>query len=192
MESEPLRWHGVVRAFDRVNLLLMYLGIVVIGLLFTNIVANVTARKLFAAPIIWSVDIAQYLMVYLTFLPVAWLLLHGRHIRMTLVIDRLRTRQRRSAILAGDVIALLYSGVLAWQGWLAADDALVSHIEFPTISAIPEFPILVAIPICAGWLCLTAVVKIAAFAGADPHMPDSAGADAFDTGGVNTLGAIEE
>ena len=192
MESEPLRWHGMVRTFDRVNLLLMYLGILVVALLFTNMIVNVAARKLFAAPIIWSVDVSQYLMVYLTFLPVAWLLLHGRHIRMTLVIDRLSTPWRRSAILAGDVIALIYSGILTWQGWLSAYDALVSHIEFPTISAIPEFPILVAIPICAGWMCLTAVVKIVAFAGADPHLPASAGADAFETGAVNTFGAIEE
>jgi TRAP-type C4-dicarboxylate transport system permease small subunit len=192
MESEPLRWHGVVRAFDRVSLLLMDLGIVVTGLLFANIVVNVVGRKLFGEPIIWSVDVAQYLMVYLTFLPAAWLLLHGRHIRMTLVIDRLRARERRSAILAGDAIALVYSGVLTWQGWLAAHEALVSHIDFPTISAIPEFPILVAIPICAGWLCLAAVVKIVAFAGADPRLPGSAGADAFESGAVNTLGAVEE
>lgn len=192
MESEPLRWRGAVWTVDRINLLLMYVGIGVTGLLFADIVVNVFARKLFHAPVIWSVDVAQYLMVYITFLPAAWLLLHGRHVRMTLVIDRLRRRARRTAILASDVVALVYSGILTWQGWIAAHDALVSHIAFPTISGIPEFPILVAIPICAGWLSLSAVVKIVAFAGADPHVPDAAPADALETGAVNTLGAIEE
>ena len=40
MESEPLRLRGVVRAFDRVNLLLMYLGMAVAVLVFGNIVGN--------------------------------------------------------------------------------------------------------------------------------------------------------
>lgn len=191
MESEPLRWHGVVRAFDRVNLLMMYLGIAVIWLLFANMVVNVIARKLFASPIIWSVDVSQYLMVYLTFLPVAWLLLHGRHIRMTLVIDRLATPQRRSAVLAGDVVALVFSAVLTWQSWNAANDAWATGLEFPTISEIPQFPILVAIPICAGWMCLTAIIKIIAFTGADPNLPDAEGPDPFEVGGVNTLGQVE-
>jgi TRAP-type transport system small permease protein len=194
MESGPLRLHGVVRAFDRVNMLLMYLGMTVAGLVFGNIVLNVTTRKLFDAPIIWSADIAQYLMVYLTFLPTAWLLLHGRHVRMTLVIDRLHGRGRRGAIIAADLIALLYSGVLTWQSWLAAREALAGHVTFPTVSAIPEFPILVAIPICAAWLCLTALVKIVAFAGADPRLPggEDEDLDALEGHVARTYGEIEE
>lgn len=159
----------VVKFFDRVNLVFMYLAVVGIVVLFGDVLLNVTARKLFHSPIVWSPDLAEYLMVYLAFLPASWLLLRDGHVRVTVVLDKLHGTPRRSSLLASDLVAMFYAGVLAWQSWLVAWDSYVSHVTFSTISSWPEFPIQVIIPIGSGWLCLTAIVKIVAFFGADPR-----------------------
>jgi TRAP-type C4-dicarboxylate transport system permease small subunit len=153
-------FESVERVFTRVNTALSYLCAFFVVFMTVSIIYDIFARLLFKAPTIWVIDINEYLLVYLTFVPAAWILMRDRHVKVELLTTRLLRRTRLRLGIVTDIFACLYCIILAWQGWVVAWEALQRGYEFSTALAFPRFPVLVIIPAGAASLALTFVVKI--------------------------------
>ena len=151
---------ALVRLLSRVNVACGWGSAGLIVAMMLSIIYDVTARLFFRAPTIWVIDLNEYALVYITFLPAAWILMRDGHIRVELVYERLRPRAQRAVRTATDLLGLLYCVVLAWHSWSTAWDAWVNDYRFSTALTFPRFPVLVVIPLGAAWLALAFVARL--------------------------------
>lgn len=155
------------RAFDRTNRVLGYFSAAFVVVMAVTVLYDVFARLLFRAPTIWVIDINEYLLVYLTFVPAAWILMNDHHVKVEIVTSRLGPAPQRRLRVVTDVMGLLYCVVLAWQSWVVAWHAFENGYRFSTALNLPKFPVLVIIPLGAAWLGLAFVFRILAAPRAD-------------------------
>ena len=155
------------RAFDRTNRVLGYVSAAFVVTMTVTVLYDVFARLLFHAPTIWVIDINEYLLVYLTFVPAAWILMNDHHVKVEIVTARLRPAAQRRLRMVTDILGLIYCVVLAWQSWAVAWHAFENGYRFSTALNLPKFPALVIIPIGAAWLGLAFAIRILTASRAD-------------------------
>lgn len=169
--SDPQR---PVRFLLRLNAPFSFVAAALTALMMLTVVYDVIARLVFNAPTLWVIDANEYMLVYLTFVPAAWILLRDHHVKVELVVDQLTPRARRIMGFLGDLMGLAYCVVLTWQSWLVSWEAYRQGYRFSTALALPQFPIFVIIPIGAAWLGLAFLVRLWAGASDGFRAPASA------------------
>lgn len=93
---------------------------VLIALFLTMVVAivwQVVARYVFAAPTVWSEELARFLMVWVTMLGSAYVLENGGHVAVTVFVDILPTPLQHALGWIRDTAVLAMAGGLAWYGY---------------------------------------------------------------------------
>ncbi|MSQ71408.1 MAG: TRAP transporter small permease [Betaproteobacteria bacterium] len=149
-----------MRIFVRLNDWLAWLSAVLVAVMMITVVYDVLARKIFSAPTLWVIDVNEYLLVYATFIPAAWILLRDSHVKVELVVERLGARGRRVMDVIANVAGLFYCVILAWQGTLVAWQAYAGDYHFSTALAAPQWPIYAIIPLGSAWLGLAFLFKL--------------------------------
>jgi TRAP-type C4-dicarboxylate transport system permease small subunit len=119
----------------------------IIFLMMLTVNTDVLMRYVFNQPIIWAQEFCEYGLVYLTFLGTAYLLRNGKHIRMGLVYDQLKTRARALVESIFSLIGAVVAGLLVWYGIITVMDYAHRGIASYSILQIPQSPILAIIPI---------------------------------------------
>ncbi len=163
-----------MRLFVRVNAVLSHVSALLIALMMLTVVYDVIARLAFRAPTLWVIDINEYLLVYVTFIPAAWILLRDGHVKVEIVVSRLQPRTQRVMGVVTDLMGLFYCAILTWQGWLVAWAALEKGYRFSTALSFPQFPVFVIIPLGAAWLGLAFLIRLWSGPGASPGTAPSA------------------
>jgi TRAP-type C4-dicarboxylate transport system permease small subunit len=137
-----------------------FTGVIVI-LMMVLIVYDVFCRYFLRSPSSWIDDyISLYLIIYMTMLPAAWILLKGDHVSIEVFVGRLTPVARRRMSFLTNILCLIYSIVLTWQGGLFAWTELKHKNTFPTTAYLPVWPAVGVIFIGGVLLCLAAVLKI--------------------------------
>lgn len=157
--------------FQGTNRVLSYVSAGIVVVMAVSILYDVFARLIFHAPTIWVIDMNEYLLVYLTFVPAAWILMNDRHVKVELLTSRLEPAPQQRLRFATDVLGLIYCVILTWQSWVVAWHALEHGYRFSTALNFPKFPALVVIPVGAAWLGLAFAFRLCAAprrGGADP------------------------
>lgn len=89
------------------------LGLLVL-LLMLLIVIDVGGRFLFNAPLQGGVEISEILMTWLLCLPLAYALIKGVHVRVTVLSRRLP----RLIEILGNILSLLFFGLITYVSWM--------------------------------------------------------------------------
>lgn len=148
------------RVFVRLNDWLAQATAGLVVLMMFSVVYDVLARMIFSAPTMWVIDVNEYMLVYATFLPAAWILLRDSHVKVELVVQSVGPGTRRVLDVFSNVSGLLYCVILTWQGWLFAWQSYEAGYRFSTALSAPQFPVYAIIPIGAAWLGIAFVFKI--------------------------------
>ena len=131
----------IIRGTRRVILGTAFIASGIITLMMFLVVSDVFQRYVLNSPSRWIGDfVSEYFLIWLTMLPAAWVLLIGGHVNCELFIAFLNPKQQRRMRIGANVLGLIYSLVLAWQGWRFAWRNLVRGVVFPTSSAFPVWP----------------------------------------------------
>ena len=149
-----------MRAFARLNDWLAQASALLIVLMMLSVVYDVLARLVFRAPTLWVIDVNEYLLVYATFVPAAWILLRDGHVKVELVVQRFGPRGRLVMDRFANFAGLVYCVILAWQGFVVTWQAYVTGYRFSTALAAPQWPIYAIIPLGAAWLGLAFLFKL--------------------------------
>jgi len=95
------------------------------------ICADVAARtfRLFAMP--WSLDVAEYMLLIITFFGAPWVLVHGGHISIDIVTDRLAPERRQRVALFVNFLCTVVCGALLWFSigawWRSFSESTLVH-----------------------------------------------------------------
>ena len=80
------------RLFDYINIIMVVVSaILILGLTFI-VGADITLRYLFNKPLGWVKEVSEYILVALGFLVAAWILKDDGHVKMDLVLNKVRPR----------------------------------------------------------------------------------------------------
>jgi TRAP-type C4-dicarboxylate transport system permease small subunit len=124
---------------------------------------DVLARYFFDVASPWAFDLAEYSLVWITFLGAPWVLMRDRHIRIELLVDGLSPQTQRKLGAAVSAIALFVCLVLMWRTGLAAIDYLETNTMMPRIWRIPKFWPYVILPIGIGFLAVAFLLRLAVY-----------------------------
>ncbi len=114
------------------------------------VVCSVLGRALFAAPLVWSNDVAEALLLGLSFLGAAAALAHGENAGVAFFVDRLQPRARARVDAAGAALVVVVAGFLADYTW----DLLGDTVGETVGSGLAEFWFFVPMGLSA--LCMAA------------------------------------
>lgn len=157
-EDQSLLSH-LDRALYRLESLLTLAGGMMIFLLVLLATANVLGRWLFDLPINGYIDWVEQSMAFIAFLGLSYTQRQGGHIRMDMLIGRLRGRWLWSMEFIGTLFMFLISLVLTYGSWLhflrawqIGDSSL--DIDLPT------WPAKLVVPLALGMLSLRLFIQL--------------------------------
>lgn len=101
------------RGIARIEAVMLALGVLAMA---TNTVANVVGRFGFGRSLYFSEEVNQALIVLITFAGLSYAARHGRHIRMSAILDALPYGVRKTAII---IISALTAALLLLLAWYA-------------------------------------------------------------------------
>ena len=128
---------SVMTAFTRLSHFTEILSEIALVILMLMVFREVIWRYLFNSPSVFSVEISEYLLIFMTFMCAGWVLHHDRHVSMTVFTRRLSPRQQvlldtlPSVITMGLCLVIIWKGIrivtIAFQG----DYRSASLVNFP-------------------------------------------------------------
>jgi TRAP-type C4-dicarboxylate transport system permease small subunit len=140
-----------------------YCGIIS-GILFFAIggmiTYEVTARYGFTAPTIWAEELSRFFQIWAVYLAAAYVLRHGKLIRITMLIDRLNTRGRKLAEAFSLLAISAFALIAIWQGLVLVLESLEFSRTTTSVFAVPMWMTEIAIPLGAGLLLLQCMAML--------------------------------
>ncbi|TXL77611.1 TRAP transporter small permease [Vineibacter terrae] len=122
-------------------------GAVALTAMIVLITVQVISRRILTAPMVVADELSGYLLVITTFSALGYALLHGDHIQVTLVTDRLSDRLRRYLRVAWCLVGLPYVGLLVWRSAVLVLDSYHSGSFSVTATNVVLWPIQAFVPL---------------------------------------------
>ncbi len=121
---------------------------------------EVFVRYVLDKPTIFSVEISEYLLVFVSFMSIGWVLREDRHVRMLALVQILPKKVQLALDIVTSILAILFCGVLTWKG---GQTAFMAYVGDYHSSSLVNFPLWIAysfIPFGALVLGLQFMVRI--------------------------------
>ncbi|MHB8090713.1 MAG: TRAP transporter small permease subunit [Syntrophales bacterium] len=114
----------------------LYLGIISgMGILFMGLILTyeVVCRYIFNAPTIWTQEVSIYLFMWTMLAASSYTLQTGKHVRVDLLLEKMRVRTRLLTEGATGIVGALYCLIVTQQAW----QMLAMSFEYGKLSATP-------------------------------------------------------
>jgi len=108
----------------------------------------------------WTVEISEYLQVYITFLGAAWVLRKDGHVRLDVLLNNIGSDKRKILYCLSNIIGALTVLLISFfSGWTVYEQF---NLKTPVIKAleIQKWIILMPLPIGSFFMFIEFVVKI--------------------------------
>lgn len=131
------------RGIARLEAVILALGVLAMA---ANTVANVVGRFVFGRSLYFAEEVNAALIVLITFAGISYAARHGRHIRMSAILDMLPAGPRKVAMI---LITALTAGLLFLLSWYAYDYVATQAQRGRVLPAlrIPQWWTLVWVPV---------------------------------------------
>jgi TRAP-type C4-dicarboxylate transport system permease small subunit len=103
------------RGVERLNDLAHHVATVVLVLLMLGTVGDVVMRGLFDRPLVGTFELTQLAIIVIVYLSVGYAEQHDAHIKVDLVVGKLRGRVRLAVLLIARLVTIAVAGMLAWR-----------------------------------------------------------------------------
>jgi len=135
------------RSFD---VLLSSTAIICGAMIFFIVISvcyDVGARYFFNAPTSWATETAAFILLILPFLVAAWVLKQNTHVRMDLIYDALRKRNKCILDALTSLLSILVCLILVWRGTLVTIDLFNQKTLTLTTMRVIQWPFMAVIPL---------------------------------------------
>ena len=146
--------------FDRFITIMAWIAGALIVFCMASIVVDVMMRYIFGKPMIWVYYVAEYILLYSTFLAAAYVLKQNRHVRVDIVVRMLSERQRIYLSIFTGILGLFYCAVLGYYTWIDTYEAFLMKSTFSTSLEMYQYPIKMVMPFGCLLLCIEFIRKI--------------------------------
>jgi len=133
--------------FDGTINLLALLAAILIVFMMLAVTYEVVMRYFLTRPTTWVIEITELCLLFVTFLGTAWLLREEGHVRMDLVLSRLKPKTQATLNIVTSIIGAIICLTLFWYGARVSWDVFVRDYYQYSVLNIPYVVIIVVVPI---------------------------------------------
>ncbi|WP_265502562.1 TRAP transporter small permease subunit [Paracoccus beibuensis] len=132
-----------------------------VALMMFHVMADVIGKYLFHYPVPSTAEVvANYYMIAVVFLSLAWVEARGSAITVDLVYDATGAGAKRAMRKLGECATLVFYGGLGWFSWDVAVRAWESNETVDGLWRVTVWPAKFMLPVGIGLACLILIVRI--------------------------------
>jgi C4-dicarboxylate transporter DctQ subunit len=150
MEKETARNDSL---FDRILDITAYIAFGLLIFSWFSVCAEVVFRYFLRQPIIWVVEVTEYIIVQITFLGAAWLLRRDGHVVVDVVTSHFSKKNQSFILMITSSVCIAMFVMITWWGAVATWGAYREGLYIPKQLGMPKFLVMLSIPL--GSLLLT-------------------------------------
>lgn len=135
-------------------------GAIALAAMILIITAQVVSRRVLSMPLVIADEVSGYLLIILTFMGLAYALLKGDHIQVTLLTDRFHVRTRTRLRVAWCVIAVPYLSLLVFRTAVLAWDSFRNQTFSVSATNVLLWPIQAFVPLGLAVLLLQLLAEL--------------------------------
>ncbi len=136
MERKKNTLGAVVHGISKFFFILSMAGTIFIGIM---VFYNVFMRYIFRKPIFWTTEVTSLMLVFITFLGASYMIKEKKHIKFTLIYERLGGRSKVVVDIINSIAGIIFSIVLAWEAWKATKIAYMTNMRMPSLLGTPYY-----------------------------------------------------
>ncbi len=122
-------------------------GAIALAAMIILITVQVLSRRVLASPMVVADELSGWLLVICTFSALGYALLHGDHIQVTLLSERLPARVQAVLRVLGGVVGSAVTALLMWRTGVMAWDSFAGGTFSIAGSGLPLWPVHAFMPI---------------------------------------------
>ncbi len=123
-----------------------FLSALVLGIATALVGIQVFLRYVFNYPLAWVEEVGRYLFIWSIFLGTVAAWVENRHIRITVLVDRLGSRANQLSKILGNILGLISFSYVAYFGYKIAYSNRAT--DFYTVPGMPRIVFYLAVPVC--------------------------------------------
>ena len=133
--------------FDHVIKSLTWLACALILLAILAVSVGVVMRYFFNCPIVWVLEICEYILLYIVFLGTAWVLREEGHVKVSFLVDRLSPKTQAMVNVITSILGIAGCLALSIYGTQVTWDYFQRGVPTLEFLKLPKFLVLMIIPI---------------------------------------------
>ena len=151
--------------FDHILNAQAFLAGILLVFIMLSVGLDVILRYFFNSPMIWVTEVTECLLLYITFLGTGWLLREEGHVKVDIILNRLKPRSTAFFGILSSLVGIFVSTMLAFYGMSLTWNYFKRGIYTPTAMEIPVAAIILIIPIGSFMLLIGFVRRTGRFIG---------------------------
>jgi len=137
----------IAKSFDYSVAFLAFVAGFIIVFAMLSVSAEVAIRYIFNSSIEWVTEVVEYCLLCITFFGAAWVLKGEGHIKMDLVLNRLKPKHQALVNVITSTIATVVCLVLTWYGAVITLEHYQTGYIITSPLEPPIWPIIAVIPL---------------------------------------------
>ena len=133
--------------FDGTIDILALFAVLLLAFTALSVSAEIVMRYFVGRPLLWVIEVAEYCLVWATFLGTTWVLKREGHVIMDIVLTRLNPRTQTLVNLITSVIGIAICLILTWYGVKVTLDLYQRGHYLSSVLMPPSFILFAIIPI---------------------------------------------
>ncbi len=112
-----------------------------------SICCEVVARYFFHRPLTWTVEISEYLQVYVAFFGAAWVLRKKGHVTLDIAVNRLGPTGKKLCRILTDILGIVVAATLCVFSAIVAREQFLLGIPVIKSLEVPKWLVIAPIPL---------------------------------------------
>jgi TRAP-type C4-dicarboxylate transport system permease small subunit len=152
VERARIVWNKVITA------LMVFAGVLIV---VDTIAVSLTVILRKTLGIGWSgyFELTEYSLLWIAFLPAAWLLKNDLHIRVDMIVSHLKPRPNATTNIVASIFCTVILAIITWYGFKLTWNDYHADIIVSTVLRPPKWPIEAIIPVAGFLLFIQSVLK---------------------------------
>jgi len=151
--------------FDHILNAMAFLAGIILVFIMLSVGLDVILRYFFNSPMIWVTEVTECLLLYITFLGTGWLLRDEGHVKVDIILTRLKPESTAFLGILSSLVGIFVSIMLTFYGMSVTWNYFKRGIYTPTAMEIPVAAIILIIPIGSFTLLIGFIRRTGRFIG---------------------------
>lgn len=148
---------------DRITDIFAYIAGLFLVYIVVSVTVDVVCRYLFNHPLPYTLDVSEILLLFITFLPAAWVMKQDGHVKMDFVLASMKGEHQALIYGISSILAAIICLIFFWYGTVVTLDLFRRKIIYGVMLELPRAPIISIIPLSFLFLFFQTIKKSLAY-----------------------------
>jgi C4-dicarboxylate transporter DctQ subunit len=148
---------SIVKGFNKV---LVFTASLMMAGLMIIVCVDLTLRYFFNSPLLWGTEVTEILLLYITFLGMAWVFREDGHVVIDVFTSQVAGKKKKILNGVSYFLVGIVAAVLVYYGFYTVYDHFRRGVFNPTVIETPIWLIIIVIPVGSVPLFLEVLIKV--------------------------------